>query len=439
VDSPTRERSSSYEGDNYIHQLAQAAVDGDSALAQFSLEYTVTEMAAVKATVPVIDFEELAPVAALAQYEQTGDPAAATALYPLLRELLPTRYLAADGLVDLPPDPLVEGRPVAGVPELVDWPASERDGFVFARQNTVVNALAYAAYAAMAQVAAVAGDPAGARADAGAAARIRSAMRAMLYDPRTGAFRDGAGVAHEAVQSSVYAVAFGVASPAQARTAAAVIARRGMACSVYCAAYLLEALYDGGQPAAALRLMTADTTDSWRHMIALGAGSTMEAWDPALKANLSYSHVWAASPAFVIPQYLFGLRPLSPGWATVLIDPQPASLTAGSAVVPTPRGPVSVAFTAAGGHLGARVDVPATATAEVALPGVRAGQRVWVDGSPVTARPLAEGDTADGTAGGDTVSTGSTVSTGGGVPAGADAGLAVVPVGSGWHQVATAR
>ena len=358
VDSPTRERSSSYEGDDYVHQLAQAAVDGDSALAGYSLAYTVTEMAVVKSTTPVIDFEELAPVAALAQWQQTGDPATATSLYPLLRQLLPGRYLAPDGLVDLPPDPFLEGHPVTGVPELVDWPASERDGFVFARENTVINALAYAAYAAMAPIAAAAGDPAGARADAAAAARIRSAMQARLYDQRTGAFRDGAGVAHEAVQSSVYAVAFGVASPAQAKTAAAWIARRGLACSVYCAGFLLEALYDGGQPAAALRLMTADTADSWRHMIALGAGSTTEAWDPALKPNLTYSHVWAASPAFIIPGYLFGVRALAPGWGTVLIDPQPASLTEGSAQVPTPRGPVSVAFTAGGGRFTAGIDVP---------------------------------------------------------------------------------
>lgn len=418
VDSPTRERSGAYEGDNYIHQLAQAAVDGDSALAQYSLDYTLTGMAVVRATIPVIDFELLAPVAALAQWQQTGDPATATSLYPLLRQMLPTRYLAPDGLVDLPANPYLEGHPVSGVPELVDWPSTERDGFVFSRQNTVINALAYAAYAAMAQVAGAVGDQAGARDAAATAARMRSAMQARLYDPETGAFRDGVGVAHEAEQSSAYAVALGVASPAQARTAAAWIARRGMACSVYCAAYLLEALYDGGQPQAALSLLTAGTTTSWLHMIGLGAGSTMEAWTPALKSNLTYSHVWAASPAFIIPQYLFGVRALTPGWGTVLISPRPASLTRGSVRVPTPRGEVSVSFTSGGGRFAAEVDVPATATAQVALPGVRAGQRVWVDGTPVTARPLPAGGPA---------STASPAS-----------GLAVVPVSSGWHEIATA-
>ena len=425
-DSPTRERSSAYGGDEYIHQQAQAMADGDSALAQYSLRYVLAYMALGLSTSPplIAEFEELAPVAALAQWWQTGDPATATSLYPQLEEMLPARYLSADGLVDMPVSPFHGAHLVPGVPEqLADWPAGERDGFVFSRQNTVVNAFAYAAYAAMAQIAAVAGDHAGARQDAATAARIRAAVQARLYDPKTGAFRDGAGVAHEAVQSSVFAVALGAASPAQAKTAAAWIARRGMACSVYCAAYLLEALYDGGQPQAALSLMTADTNDSWLHMIALGAGSTMEVWNPPLKGNLTYSHAWAASPAYIIPQYLFGVQALTPGWGTVLIRPQPASLTRGTAAVPTPRGEVSVAFTGSGGRFAAEVDVPATSTAVVALPGVHAGQRVWVDGTPVTAGTLTAGDTAQAgeTAAGESA-----------------AGLAVVQVGSGWHRVAAA-
>ena len=42
--------------------------------------------------------------------------------------------------------------------------------------------------------------------------------------------------------------------------------------------------------------------------------------------NLSYSHPWAASPAFIIPRYVFGVSPLTPGWGSVLIRPQPAGL-----------------------------------------------------------------------------------------------------------------
>lgn len=414
LDSPTRERNGSYEGDDYVHQRAQAMTDGDSALASFSLQYALTAMSMPKDT-PIFEFRELAPVAALGQWWQTGDPYLLKSIYPQLKAMLPGQYLGPDGLVAMPVNPFGAAKPLPGVPQaLVDWPASERDGFVFSRQNTVENAFAYAAYAAMAQIAAQVGDHAGASADAAAATRIQSAMRSQLYDPATGAFRDGVGVNHEAVQSSVYAVALGVASPAQAKASAAWIARQGMACSAYCAGYLLQALYDGGQGQAALGLLTADTTTSWRHMIALGAGSTMEAWTPAEKANLTYSHPWAASPAYIVPQYLFGVSALSPGWGTELIRPQPGGLSSGSVRVPTPRGTVSVAFTSGKGGFTATVGVPATATAQVALPGVRAGQAVYVDGRSVTASAAAD------------------------APAGSGSGLAVVTVGSGSHQVSTA-
>ena len=76
---------------------------------------------------------------------------------------------------------------------------------------------------------------------------------------------------------------------------------RGMACSVYCAAFLIKALYDGGDGQTALDLMTAEDQHSWMNMIKLGAGATAEAWDPALKPNMTYSHPWAASPAFNVP------------------------------------------------------------------------------------------------------------------------------------------
>jgi len=425
LDSPTRERSGGYEGDDYIHQQAQAVVDGDSAAAAYSLDYAVTfmlmdtgETALHEGNTPFIEFQELAPVAALAQWQQTGDPAVLTSMYQQLKQLLPARYLGADGLVTMTPNPFGAANLIPGEPaQLVDWPASERDGFVFTRENTAVNAFAYAAYAAMAQIAGVVGDAAGAQNDAATASRIAGAMRAKLYDPKTGAFRDGVGTNHEAVQSSAYAVALGVATPAQAKTAAAYLARRGMACSVYCAAYLLEALYDGGQSQAALRLLTSAGTDSWLHMIALGAGSTMEAWTPTAKPSVTYSHPWGAAPAYIVPQYLFGVQALAPGWSQVLIRPQPASLTRGSVTVPTPRGSVSVSFTSDGGTFSATVDVPTTATAQVVLPGVRAGQRVWVDGAPVTARSL---QAADGTTGG------------------LAAGTAAVPAGPGWHEVSTA-
>jgi alpha-L-rhamnosidase len=404
MDSPTRERASNDEGDEYIHQQSQAAVDGDSALGVYSLQFALAYMAATPTS--ITEYRQIAPIAALASYWQTGDDAALAGMYPQLQAMLLTKYLGSDGLINMPVTDL-NGITVPGVPTtLVDWPVSERDGFVFSTQNTVVNEFAYAAYTAMAKIAAVLGYTSDAQGYAQIAATLKTAIQADLYDPATGAFRDGAGISHEAIQSSVYAVALGAASPAQAQTAAVYIAKLGMACSVYCAAFLLEALYEGGQPQAALGLLTADDETSWLHMIDLGAGSTMEAWDPSLKSNLTYSHPWATGPAFVVPEYLFGVSALSPGWGSILIHPQPGNLATGSLRMPTARGEVDVAFQQAGSQFIAKITVPTTATAQVSLPGMSVGSRVWVDGRARTAV--------------------------------ADGGLAVVGIGSGTYQVRVA-
>eukprot|EP01047_Picozoa_sp_COSAG01_P029215 COSAG01_NODE_1996_length_8691_cov_10.109055_6_plen_86_part_00 len=54
-----------------------------------------------------------------------------------------------------------------------------------------------------------------------------------------------------------------------------------------------------------------------------------EAWTPDEKPNLTWSHVWSASPGFIIPWYLFGIQPTTPGWKTLTIKPAPGNLTHG--------------------------------------------------------------------------------------------------------------
>lgn len=108
---------------------------------------------------------------------------------------------------------------------------------------------------------------------------------------------------------------------------------------------------------------------------------------------------WGAAPGDVVPRMVLGVRPAAPGFAAILLQPQPGALTRVAGVVPTIRGPVAVTFTQA-------LDARGLATAarlEAALPGATpvkaclpltacAGGRVTVDGTPVAA--LTEGDYA---------------------------------------------
>jgi alpha-L-rhamnosidase len=456
VDSPTRERSGADEGDGYIHQLAQAAVDGDSADARYSLLFALTAMAGNNPDESITEYEQLAPVAALDSWWQTGDPATLASLYPNLQKML--LPVGSNGLVSMPatqlgsnatqsvgPGALV-GQPSLDIPQpgeapssvkepgypttLVDWPPDERGNFVFTTANTVVEAFAYAAYNAMAQIATELRQATQATQYASDASAIKTAIQTLLYDPSTGAFYDGLPslTTHESMLTSVYVLAVGAASAAQEKAAAAFVAQHGItapttvngtitdgACSVYCAAYFLRALYDGGQAQAALNTLTSDSETSWLHMISLGAGSTMEAWEPSIKPNLSYSHPWAASPAFIVPNDLFGIAPLTPGWGSILIAPQPGDLASGTMLMPTARGEIRESFSQpSGGPFTITVGIPTAATAEIALPGVTPGQQVLVDGTLTTTTALTPDSPLAATGG---------------------ATLAVVPAGSGDHTI----
>ena len=59
-------------------------------------------------------------------------------------------------------------------------------------------------------------------------------------------------------------------------------------------------------------------------MIELGSTMTLEAWDVKYKGNLTWNHAWGAAPANIVPRFLMGVRPLTPGYERILVQPQPA-------------------------------------------------------------------------------------------------------------------
>ena len=163
-----------------------------------------------------------------------------------------------------------------------------------------------------------------------------------------------------------------------------------MACSVYGAQYLLQALYGAGEAEAALELMTAEHDRSWLHMLnTLGSTITLEAWDPKYKKNLDWNHAWGAAPANIIPHYLVGVRPPQPGCKKILIKPQLGSLTFFDTRVPTVRSPVTVrsesreSFTL-------EVTIPGNTSAEVHLPASKLRRVLVVDGEAT--EPQVTGD-----------------------------------------------
>lgn len=379
VDSWTREREP-YEADSYLQMMANFFTSSDPTLGNYSIDYLLT-----RRTWPT-EWPLYTILAMHDSFQQTGDVAQLERSYDQLRLKLPDEWLeASTGLVRK--NSGSDGCSSRTDCDIVDWPASERDGYVFRPYNTVINALSYRAYVDMAGIATALGRTEDAASYTRTAERLRAAMNERMWDEQKGAYRDGLNadgtpVQHHAVHASVFASAFGVPDADRAAQVADYIGSRGMACSVYCAAFLVESLYNGDRSDLAYDLLTSTGLRSWLNMIADGAGATGEAWDPTLKPNMTYSHPWAASPAYNIPQGMFGIRPTTPGYATFDVRPQPQSVEWASVTLPTLKGRIGAAFHTIGGRTDVGVQVPGNTVASVYVPAGEDTEVVYVDGRP---------------------------------------------------------
>lgn len=380
VDTWSRERIN-YEADSFIQLQSHIYLDADPALAQYSMEYLLT-----RRTWPtewpmyvILGMHEL--------WQSTGDASLMERTYDQIKAKLPEKYLEeSTGLIRKTSGS--DGGNSKTDDDIVDWPAGERDGYQFRQYNTVVNALAYKSYRDMADMAAATGHDDDAVKFTAIAERMRAAINEHLYDPVKGAYRDGMDAdkvptEHWALHASVFTQAFGVTPDAERVRVGEYLATRGMECSVYCAPFLLQALYDGNQGEAAYELMTSTGIRSWLNMIDQGAGATMEAWDTSLKSNTSFSHPWASSPAFMLPRGMFGIQSVEAGYKVFSVKPQPGGLETAHVSVPTARGSIDSAFDAVDGRVDLGINVPRGTTANVTLPKGDAEKNVvYIDGEP---------------------------------------------------------
>ena len=172
--------------------------------------------------------------------------------------------------------------------------------------------------------------------------QVKASYGKAFYNQATGLYVDGEGVEHSSLHANAAALAFGLVPADRRGKIADFLVSKGMACSVYFAQYLLEALYAAGRGDAAMRLMLAHGDRSWIGMMDFGATMTMEAWSVKAKPNLDLNHAWGAVPLNIIARYVLGVTPLEPGFAKISIRPDVGGLQKLKGVVPTAKGPVVV-------------------------------------------------------------------------------------------------
>jgi hypothetical protein len=343
-----------YEGDAYLNQVAHLACTGNPAMGRATFDHLVRHPTWPSEWASHLVFM------ALADWMHTGDRDALAARFDVLPGKLLLERTGPDGLVHSTPAHREKG-------DLVDWPPCERDGYVFTEINTVVNAFHLATLRAMAVLAAALGRHRESRQYAAQAGHGTRAFNRLLFDPAHGHYRDGVDTDHAAQHASLFPLAFGLVPPTHRSAVAARVAARGMAGSVYAAFYLLDALFAQGRAVDALALITAPGDRSWRYMLERGATITWEAWNERVKPNLDWTHAWGAAPVALLPRHVLGVRPVTPGWSQVAIRPCPGLLTRASGRIPTPGGPLSIAW-----HFGpcftGEIDLPPGVIARIDLP-----------------------------------------------------------------------
>lgn len=384
VDSQTRERGP-YEGDLYVNQLSMY-----SFMRNYNVPRFTNEALAYGPTWPE-EYHQMTVMSAWEDYMYTGDTTSLEKLYPVLKGKLldyDTKFSSEYNLYQ-------SGKMGNGGTGqvLVDWPNSQRDGYVSNETdyNTVVNAFHYAAASDLANIADVLGYAEDAAYYSDLAAKIKDGMK-QLYVPSEKRFADGMSedgvlTEHYSQHASFFPLALGVVDDVQQKKdIAEEIGADGILCSIYATQFLLSAMYNAGNADDALAMLTS-TTDgkSWYHTIYnLGATIVPECWDTSQKGNMTFSHAWGTSPANIIVRNLCGITPIEAGYGKIQIKPQLGGLSKAEVKAPNIKGYVYMSIDTEERVMD--TNIPANTTAIVYVPFAdNSEQLLYMDGKPVGA------------------------------------------------------
>ena len=360
-----------YEADAYLNQISHYATDDNVTMAGRTFDWLMENETWPTEWAPHMVFM------AHAHWMHTGDQQWLKQRYESLKSKTLLYRSSDDGLVRSSKDDQKRN-------DIVDWPKAERDGFVFTEINTVVNAFHIAAIKQMATMADAIGKKEDAAAFTDRAKLAQASFQEILFNEEAGIYRDGVDTDHSSLHANLFPLALGFVPEDEKARVLKWLQQQDMRCSVYAAQYFMEGLFTNGGDSHAIDLITADNDRSWKHMSDSGTTIIWEAWDMKYKPNQDWNHAWGAAPANLLPRFVLGAQPASPGWKTALIRPCPGDLKFARGQVPTPQGPILVDWKN-GKTFTISLVLPAGLTANIDLPAADGTTEVLVDGKAVDA------------------------------------------------------
>jgi hypothetical protein len=121
------------------------------------------------------------------------------------------------------------------------------------------------------------------------------------------------------------------------------------AATYYFRFYLARAVLHGGLGDRYLELLAP-----WRTMLSLG----LTTWAESPEPTRSDCHAWSAHPNFDLLTIVAGIRPATPGFETISIEPHLGTLQRVEAVFPTPKGTVEVKYHRVSSGVEAQITLP---------------------------------------------------------------------------------
>ena len=394
--SSERERMM-YEADSYIQQMDHYAIDRNFTNGRYSLKNLIYH-----ASWPT-EWIMHSVLMAWADYLYTGNIDVIKACYDDLKAKTLMQLETPEGLISsrtglqtssflksihFDVDSSSEwGRMIQ---DIVDWPDGrqgiypngETDNYEYKDYNTVVNSFYYHCLSLMAQMALAINRNEDADLFEAKAKRVKRIFNQDFFDKTNKIYIDGINSMHSSLHANMFPLAFGLVPVEYKANVVNYIKSKWMACGVYGANYLMEALYNSGEGKYALELMTNDSDRGWLNMIRVGATMTTEAWDQKyMPAYYSWNHAWSASPVHIISRWLMGIHPGQPGFGKIIIKPQPGDLKWASIKLPTIRGDIEASLKQKAGYsFELDITIPANTTSKVYLPKIAESYSLTVDG-----------------------------------------------------------
>jgi hypothetical protein len=224
--------------------------------------------------------------------------------------------------------------------DIVDWPECERDGYEMKDINTVVNCFYYLNLVRMSQISYSLNRIADFNLFKAKANNVKRAINTYCYDRSCGLFVDGVGSKHSSFHANMFALAFDIIPESRKGKVIDFLKSKEMSCSVYAAQFYLEALFENNEVDFALGLLSSTGMRSWYNMIKVGASMTTEAWDMSIKPNGDWNHAWGAAPTNIITRFLWGIKPIKPGFNAFKIEPKLGNLEWTKLKTPTKYGSI---------------------------------------------------------------------------------------------------